>query len=80
MGMSVAGYGHHALESDSSSVSNYFQINRDNPAEDLINLISDSAGLQRSASRNYQEVNKNRGTISDLQGMFNFFVKNYSKL
>jgi hypothetical protein len=80
MGMSVAGYGHQALESDSSSVSNYFQINRDSPAEDLVNLISDSAGLQRSASRNYQEVNKNRGTISDFQGMFNFLVNNYSKL
>jgi hypothetical protein len=80
MGMSVAGYGHKALDSDSSSVSNYFQINRDSPAEDLINLISDSVGLQRSAARNYQEVNKNRGTISDSQGMFNFFINNYSKL
>jgi hypothetical protein len=80
MGMSVAGYGHQALDSDSSSVSNYFQINRDNPAEDLINLISDSADLQRSATRNYQEVNQNRGTISDSQGMFSFFVNNYSKL
>jgi len=80
MGMSVAGYRHNALDSDSSSASNYFQINRDSPAEDLINLISDSAGLKRSATRNYQEVNKNRGTISDFQGMFNFFVNNYSKL
>jgi hypothetical protein len=53
MGMAVAGYGHKALESDSSSVNSYFHVNRDNPAEDLINMISDSRVLQESATRNY---------------------------
>jgi hypothetical protein len=80
MGMSVAGYGHKALDSDSSSIESYFQINRNNPAEDLMDIVSNSGFLQNSATRNYQEVSKNRGTISDSEGMFNFFVKNYSKL
>jgi hypothetical protein len=80
MGMSAAGYGHRALDSDSSSIGSYFQINRDNPAEDLIDVVSNSGVLQNSATRNYQEVNRNRGTVSDSQAMFNFFVKNYSRL
>jgi hypothetical protein len=80
MGMSVAGYGHKALDSDSSTIGSYFQINRDNPAADLIDMISNSTSLQRSATKNFIEVNKSRGTISDAQGMFSFFLKNYSKL
>jgi hypothetical protein len=80
MRMSVAGYGHKALDMDSSSVESYFQINRDNPAEDLIDIVSNLGVLQSSATRNYLEVIKNRGTISDSQGMFDFYVKNYSRL
>jgi hypothetical protein len=80
MGMSVVGYGHKALDSDSSSVESYFQISRNNPAEDLIDIVSNPTVLQNSVTRNYLEVNKNRGTTSDSEGMFNFFVKNYSRL
>lgn len=80
MGMSVAGYGHEALESDPSSLGRYFQINRDNPAEDLVNLLANTHLLEMSGLKNYQEVNKSRRTTSDSQGMFDFYVKKYSRL
>jgi len=80
MGMSVAGYRHKALDSDSSSVESYLEISRDNPAEDLLDIVSNPGVLQNSVTRNCLEVYKNRGTISDSQGMFSFFVKNYSRL
>lgn len=80
MGMSVAGYQHMALDSDSASENSYFQISRQNPAEDLIDLIEDQAALQESANSNSHNVRRNRGIDSDAHGMFQFLRKKYSSI
>lgn len=75
MGMATAGYSHAALDTDSTSTSRYFEISRENPAEDLLNLISEKRSLTESSENNYVEVFENRRTKSDESGMFNFYLE-----
>jgi hypothetical protein len=76
MGMATAGYSHPALDTDLTSKGRYFEISRGNPAEDLLNLISEKESLVRSSGDNYIEVFENRRTNSDKSGMFYFYLKN----
>ena len=75
MGMATAGYSHAALDTDSTSTSRYFEISRENPAEDLLNLISEKRSLTESSENNYVEVFENRRIKSDESGMFNFYLE-----
>jgi len=76
MGMATAGYAHNALTSDPSSANRFFEISRDNPAEDLLNLMSEDSALRQSAERNYQVIKDSRSTSTDVTGMFNFYLNN----
>lgn len=76
MGMATAGYGHAALETDLSSASRYHKISRENPAEDLLTLISEREILVKSSENNYLEVHKNRRIESDRSGMYIFYLQN----
>jgi hypothetical protein len=80
MSMATAGYSHSALTSDPSSANRFFEISRNNPAEDLLNLISEDRVLLQSAERNREEIKDNRGTITDASGMYHFYLKNLIQL
>lgn len=76
MGMATAGYSHTALTSDLSSANRFFEISRNDPAEDLLNLVSMDRALLQSADRNREEIKDNRGTATDISGMYHFYLKN----
>ncbi len=75
MGMATAGYAHEALNSDFSSINRYFEISRNNPAEDLIELLDNRESLTRSAALNYQEVQSRRTISTDNFGMYKFYLE-----
>jgi hypothetical protein len=79
LGMATAGYAHEALNSDFSSLNRYFEINRNNPAKDLIELLNNRESLIRSAALNYQEVQSGRTISSDNFGMYKFYLEHFLK-